>query len=66
MPPRRVPKNSNEIPARAGDPRADQPEAPAAVAPKVHMAQPILEVGALLQAFQGFLRLQQQLLQQQL
>ena len=57
MPPRRTPKNSNEIPARAGDPRADQQEALATVAPEVHVAQPILEAGALLQAFQGFLQL---------
>ena len=66
MPPRRVSRNSNEILARVGDPRADQPKAPAAVAPEVHVAQLIPEVGALLQAFQGFLQLQQQVLQQQL
>ena len=53
MPPRRAPRNSDEIPQL--NPRADQPEAPAAVAPEVHVAQPISEARALLQAFQGFL-----------
>ena len=62
MSPRLAPGNSNEIPARVGGPHVDQPEAPAAVAPEVHVAQPTLEAGALLQAFQGFLQLQQQLL----
>ena len=63
MQPRQVPRNSDEIPARVGDPRADQPEAPAVVAPEAHVAQPILKVGDLLQAFHGFLQLQQQVLQ---
>ena len=55
MPPRRALRNSDEILARVGDPRADQPEAPTAVAPEVHVVQPIPEAEALLQVFQGFL-----------
>ena len=45
MPPCRAPRNSNEIPTKAGDPRADQPEVLEVIAPKVHVAQPILEGG---------------------
>ena len=59
MPPHRAPRNLDEILARAEDPRVDQPEAPTAIAPRAPMAQPNPEAGALLQAFQGFLQLQQ-------
>ena len=63
MSPYREPRNPSEVPVRDGNPRAEQPKVLTAVALGAPVAQPNLEAGALLQVFQGFLQLQQQVLQ---
>ena len=57
MPPRRVPRNLDEVLVRDGNPRAEHPKVLATVAPGAPVVQPTPEAGALLQAFQGFLQL---------
>ena len=60
MPPHRAPKNLEEIPAHLAHDRnlrVEHPEAPTAVAQEALVAQPVPEIRALLQAFQGFLQM---------
>ena len=62
MPARRALRNPDKVLAHDGNLRVEPPEAPTVVAQGAPMASPILEVGALLQAFQGFFQMPQQIL----